>query len=99
MKKMESYFCEICNKEFNSEDEAKRCEESHNICICQSDEPDRSKRLYEVVGYGKAEFIYVDYRFPAIVKLRRYGDDDHHYIYEKDKLPIKYCPYCGRKLI
>ena len=99
MKKIESYICEICNKKFDSEDEAKMCEKSHNVCVCQSGKPDLSKRLYEVIAYGKGEFIYVDYRFPAIVKLRRYGDYDGYYIYDNDKIPIKYCPYCGRKLV
>lgn len=69
-----------------------------NICICQSGENPRTKALREVIGYGKSEFIYVDYRFPAIVKLRRYGEDDHTYIYPKDQIPIRFCPYCGRDL-
>ena len=70
----------------------------NEACPCKSDKRLKKYQMMEVVGYGKTELIYVDYRFPAIVKLRRYGEDDHNFIYDKDKLLIKFCPFCGREL-
>lgn len=96
MKKTTLYTCEICNKEFSSKIKAKKHEEWHNICRCQGGGSPRKYYNREIVGYGKSESIYVDFKIPAIVKLHNY--DDNTYIYPKDRILIKFCPYCGRNL-
>lgn len=98
MNKKTSYFCEVCGKAFDNEIDCKAHEERHSICRCQGGESPEHFQLYEVIAYGKSERIYVDYRFPAIVKHRNYSDVVHKYIYPDDKIPIKFCPFCGREL-
>ena len=97
MKKIDYYYCEICNEKFNSEADAKEHEELHSVCRCQGGLCPEESTIYAGLGYGKSEGIYVDFKLPAIV--RSYSDTgSSRVVRRKDTLSIKYCPFCGRDL-
>lgn len=97
MKEIPMYKCDICGESFNDKTEAEQHELKHSMCICQGGFIPEKHRIYNILGYGEDQKVYVDFTIPAIV-LEYELDRGRVYDYSEQKLPISFCPFCGRDL-
>lgn len=97
MKTTTHYYCEICGNRYHDEDDAKLCEKRHNICVCQGGGSPIESRSNIILGYGISVRNYIDFKKNLIVM--EYEEDTTRVTRYSRKLPIKFCPYCGRNLM
>lgn len=93
MQEITQYICETCNESYTTKEEALRCEASHKLCICMRERIAGIHR--EVIGYGRVLHAYLDFMDKTIA-VRYDHCCDQGKTYTK---PIKYCPFCGSKLL
>ena len=96
MKATTYYYCEICGNKYHDEADAKLCEARHNICVCQGGGSPSESRSNIILGYGTSVRNYIDFKKKFIVM--EYEEDTTRVTRYSRKLPIKFCPYCGRNL-
>lgn len=68
MKKIETYQCEICGRQYRTAEKAQACEQGHkkNLSIA-------GKEYSENDEYGFPEFITVDSEEPSLSAIYRYN--------------------------
>ena len=97
MKTTTYYTCEICGKVHHDEAKAKQHEARHKICVCQGGENPSESSSNIILGYGTSVCNYIDFKKKLIVM--EYEEDTTRVTRYSRKLPIKFCPYCGRNLM
>lgn len=92
------YECSICHRYYDTEKEALECETLDKTCPCQL--PTKNYR-HPRIGFGINGVYYistiVDFGRKSIRGDKSY-DNDRYVSHSMQEIPIKFCPFCGRKL-
>lgn len=86
------YQCEICDKNFKYEENARECEEAHDACSCKKE----SFRYVasQTICYGESQIARFNWKHRAIESYRITDGGKRGY----ESMSITHCPFCGEKL-